>query len=169
MTRCQTFAILDNMKNRNLLATFELSQGDKKTMETIAEAISHADHCFVKIVEHWRDDTESWNPYAIVQPSLAFVSSKGDLVLDIDHIVRYEFSGDRMYTTGVDCCKTISVGRSTDSTIYIYKRLPMKEIQPFIHAYKGKQKELEKSLRKLELDSKLVLNALGTSRLCLYR
>ena len=112
------------MKNRNLLATFELSQGDEKTMETIAEAITHADHCFVKIVEHWRDDTASWNTYAIVQPSLAFLSDKGELVLDVDHIVEYEFSGDRMYTTGVDCCNTVSVGRSTDATVYIYRRVP---------------------------------------------
>lgn len=138
-------------------------------METIADAITHADHCFVKIVEHWRDDTESWNTYSIVQPSLAFHSSKGELVLDVDHIVQYEFSGDRIYTTGVDCCKTISVGRSTDATVYIYRRVPMKEIQPFIKAYKATKKELDKRIQKLELDSKLVLNALGTSRLCLYR
>ena len=157
------------MKNRNLLATFELSQGDEKTMETIAEAITHADHCFVKIVEHWRDDTASWNTYAIVQPSLAFLSDKGELVLDVDHIVEYEFSGDRMYTTGVDCCNTVSVGRSTDATVYIYRRVPMKEIQPFIRAYKTQKKELDKRIKQLELDSKLVLNALGTSRLCLYR
>lgn len=138
-------------------------------METIADAITHADHCFVKIVEHWRDDTESWNTYSIVQPSLAFPSSKGELVIDVDHIVEYEFSGDRIYTTGVDCCKTISVGRSTDATVYIYRRLPMKEIQLFIKSFKAKKKELDKRIQKLELDSELVLNALGTSRLCLYR
>ena len=157
------------MKNRNLLATFELSQGDEKTMETIAEAITHAEHCFVKIVEHWRDDTESWNTYAIVQPSLAFHSSKGELVLDVDHIVQYEFSGSRMYTTGVDCCKTVSVGRNTDATVYIYRRVPMKEVQLFIKEFKAKKKELDKSIQQLELTSKIVLNALGTSRLCLYR
>lgn len=138
-------------------------------METIAEAITHAEHCFVKIVEHWRDDTESWNTYAIVQPSLAFHSSKGELVLDVDHIVQYEFSGGRMYTTGVDCCKAVSVGRSTDATVYIYRRVPMKEVQLFIQEFKAKKKELDKSIQQLELTSKIVLNALGTSRLCLYR
>jgi hypothetical protein len=74
-----------------------------------------------------------------------------------------------MYTTGVDCCKTVSVGRSTDATVYIYRRVPMKEIQLFIKEFKAKKKELDKSIQQLELSSKIVLNALGTSRLCLYR
>ena len=43
------------------------------------------------------------------------------------------------------------------------------EVQLFIKEFKAKKKELDKSIQQLELSSKIVLNALGTSRLCLYR
>ena len=156
------------MNNRNLLASFELDPGNEQLISTIAEAINHVDNCFVQIVEHWKDDTDSWNTYAIVQPSLAYPSSDG-LTLDVKHIVTYEFSAGHLYTTGVDCWKKYSVGRDTDATVYIYRRVPRKEIQPFISAYRKKMKELKQSIDRTESDFCKALNALGTSKLCLYR